>query len=154
LGQPSPAAGTLLTTFHLASLLFALAAINYQSGQKFGPPENYFSLVSRGGPLSSIQGTRTTDVKVGSPPRPPAFVYTFDPKRSDTKDAGDKKGGGDAPKGAGDKKAGGRRLSQSECGGGCLFYRAASPQLEAGGIVCLQGRSIKPKSRPTDATSS
>ena len=90
------------------------AALNWSAGTKFGPPENYFTLRSQGGPYSSIQGTRTTDVKVGSPPRPPVFQYSYNPKRSDTGGGDEKKSGG----GGGDKKAGGRRLTQSEFGFG------------------------------------
>ena len=70
------------------------AAINFSAGTKFGFPENYATLVSRGGPTSSIQGTRTTNAKVGAPPRPPVFQYSFDSKRSDAP----KSGGAPAPK--------------------------------------------------------
>jgi hypothetical protein len=84
------------------------AAVNWAAGTKFGPPENYFTLRSQGGPYSSIAGTRTTTAKAGSPPRPPVYQFSYDSKRSDTP----------APKEAGEKKAGGRRLSQSERGKG------------------------------------
>ncbi len=83
------------------------AGINWSAGTKFGPQaENYFTLRSQGGPYSSIAGTRTTNVKAGSPPQPPVYQFSFDPKRSDTPKAKD----------AGDKKTSGRRLTQSECG--------------------------------------
>jgi hypothetical protein len=87
----------------LCACLFQLAAINWAAGTKFGPPENYFTLRSQGGPYSSIAGTRTTTVKAGSPPRPPVYQFSYDSKRSDTP----------APKDEG-KKSSGRKLAQSE----------------------------------------
>ena len=87
----------------LCACLFQLTAINWAAGTKFGPPENYFTLRSQGGPYSSIAGTRTTTAKAGSPPRPPVYQFSYDPKRSDTP----------APKDEG-KKSSGRKLAQSE----------------------------------------
>jgi hypothetical protein len=94
--------------------MHCLAALIYSSGQRFGPQlENYFTLRSQGGPLSSIAGERTTTTKAGSPPQPPAFEYKFDPKRADAKAAdGDAKAAGGAAPKAGAKA--GRRLTQSE----------------------------------------
>jgi len=58
--------------------------VDFSAGTKFGPPENAYKLVSQGGPYSSIKGTRTTDVKAGTPPSPPVFKFSYKPGRTDT----------------------------------------------------------------------